>query len=70
MPVNTRDKRFSMMALACPNHTRVWPNPDSSFANQSDRQQLAYLYAGVMGAIIVTLFDGLTTSIRLTGVGH
>lgn len=70
MAIDSRNKRASCIGLKAPNRLHAWPNPDGSLANQSDRQHMAYCYAGVLTAVIVTLFDGLTTSMRLTGVGH
>lgn len=69
MAIDSRDKRASCLAYARPNRTRVWPNPSGSLASQGQRQHLAYLYAGVLTPAVVTMFNGLTTSMRLTGVG-
>lgn len=69
MPIDSANKRYSLIGLLSPTR-RMLPVPDGGFAAQGDRQELEYLYAGVLSAVTVTLFDGLTTSIRLTGVGH
>lgn len=66
---DTRNKRGSCLLFDLP-FARIYPNPDGSLANRGDRQQMAMKYAGILTAAIVTLFDGLTTSLRLTGVGH
>ena len=49
MPVNTRNKRASCLALDML-LGRVWPNPDASLANAPDRAQMAYKYASVFAA--------------------
>lgn len=67
--LDTRNKRGSAILIAH-GFGRVFPNPDSSLANQSDRQQMAQSYAGIETPAVVTVFDGLTTRIMLTGVGN
>jgi len=68
MAITTRNRRASCLVLALP-FGRVWPSPDGSLANQADRQHCAHLYAAVLTAIVVTIFNGIGTSIRLTKVG-
>ncbi len=70
MAVDTRLKRSSCLGLIQPNLGKIWPHPDGSLATAGDRQLMGYSYAGAAVPIIVTIFDGLGTSIRLTGVGH
>lgn len=49
MPVDTRDKRASVIGLAQP-FVRVGPTPDGDFSSQADRQHLAYMYRGILAA--------------------
>lgn len=49
MAVDTRNKRFSLLAFGKP-LPYVMPNPDGSFANANDRAQLVYLYHGLTPA--------------------
>ena len=47
MPVDTRNKRFSMLGLAFP-VTRVFHNPDGGDANSNnERIHYLYLYEGI-----------------------
>lgn len=46
MPVDTRDKRFSMIGLAAP-FRRMLPTPNGGF-DAADRQQLQYCYRGIL----------------------
>ena len=69
MAIDSPDKRYSLIGLMNP-WKRMLPVPDGGFTTQSDRQELIYLYAEVLTASVVSYFDGLTTSIRLTGVGR
>lgn len=48
MPVNTANKRASCISIASPNRLRVWPIPDGSLATQADRQQMAWVYIGIL----------------------
>lgn len=50
MAVDTRDKRFSMFSLAR-QIVPTMPNPDGSFAVQGDRQQLAWMYRGILAGL-------------------
>lgn len=68
--MDTRDKRASCVAMLSPNRTRCWPNPSGSLASQGQRQQMAYSYAGVLTAIIISYFNGLTSQMLLTGAGQ
>lgn len=69
MAVDTAAKRYSMIGFLQP-LKRMLPIPDGGFSTQEDRQQLEYLYAFVFTPSVVTYFQGLTTSIRLTGAGR
>jgi len=46
--VDTRDKRFSMLALATMPPGRPLPNPDGTFNEEADRIHLLYLYRGIL----------------------
>lgn len=50
---------------------RIMPNPPGGFALAADRLQLARLYRGIAATppIVTAWFNGLCTSIRLTGAG-
>lgn len=69
MALDTRNKRASAIGIDSP-WLRVWPNPDGAF-DQADRQQIAGKYSGILAgtAVVIAWFNGLTTSIRLTGIG-
>lgn len=69
MAIDTRNKRASCLLLGMP-FGRVYPNPDASLANQADRQHENRLYAVALAVVVISLFPGLTTSIRLTRVGQ
>lgn len=47
MAVDTRNKRASCLSLGA-SRAAIWPNPDASLANQADRQQMAYVYPGIL----------------------
>lgn len=69
MAVDTRNKRASVLGIDLA-FLHAWPNPDGAF-DQSDRQQIAFKYSGILagGAVVIAWFNGLTTSMRLTGAG-
>lgn len=52
MPIDTANKRFSMLALA--GDDALLPTPDNSLDSVGDRAQLLGLYAGLTGAPPVT----------------
>jgi hypothetical protein len=70
LAVDTRDKRASLIGLAKP-WVRLLQTPTGTIG-QGGRQMLEMLYAGIAaaGPTIVTWMNGLTTSVRLTGVGQ
>ncbi len=47
MSINTRNRRASCIGYGTPQRA-VFPVPDSSLANQGDRQQMAHLYPGIL----------------------
>lgn len=47
MAVDTRDERAAIITYALP--VGVFPNPDSD-VDQADRQQVAFLYPGILAA--------------------
>lgn len=51
MPVDTRDKRASVLGLAVATFALVLPNPDGAALTQADRQQTAFSYAGIAAAV-------------------
>lgn len=69
MAIDTRNKRGSVLGIDL-SFLHIWPNPDGAL-NQADRQQIAFKYSGILagGSVVIAWFNGLTTSIRLTGVG-
>jgi hypothetical protein len=69
MGVDSRNKRASCLLFDMP-FSRTFPNPDGSLANRADRQHMVGKYAFSLAAIVITFFNGLTTTWRLTGVGH
>ena len=62
MPVDTRDKRFSMMGLLQPVPS-ILPNPDGTIETQ-DRAQYAFMYHGI--ALVEPRFWDEVTNTALT----
>lgn len=58
MPVDNRNKRFSLIGFGSP-VPRVLPDPDASFANANDRAMLEYLYHGTLTAAVTALREVL-----------
>jgi hypothetical protein len=56
--VDTRNKRASIIGYALP--MGVFPNPDGTI-DQADRQQIAFLYPGILAAELA-LASGLVTA--------
>jgi hypothetical protein len=57
MTLNTRDKRGSAIGVGLP-FRHVLPNPDPQAEDQADRQQLEFLYRGILAININVLFKG------------
>lgn len=70
MAIDSRNKRGSCLSFAKPNLGKIWPDPDGSLANEPDRAQMAYSFAEALTPVVISLFDGLSTTMRTTGVGH
>lgn len=67
--LDTRAKRASAIGIDSP-MLHLWPLADGTIA-QGDRQQTAFKYSGILAgaAAAIVWFNGLTTSMRLTGAG-
>ena len=50
MPIDSRNKRFSLLGLAMAS-LAVLPAPDATI-DQADRQQLAYCYSGILAGAL------------------
>lgn len=47
MAIDTRNKRAAVIGFDGP-YRSVFPNPDGSLSNQSDRQHMAWKYPGIL----------------------
>ncbi len=51
MPIDTRDRRSSVVGLLKP-YSLILPTPDASAEENPDRQQLAYSYSGIAASAL------------------
>lgn len=70
MAIDTREKRQAVSVVSM-----YWkgPTPTPTVGKDQEwRQEVAWGYPGIlaMTPIVIAWFNGLTTSIRLTGVGQ
>lgn len=67
--LDSRNKRASALGIALA-PGRVYPNPDGSLANQGDRQQMAYSYAGVETPEVITWTGRAGSFLPIMGAGR
>lgn len=63
MAIDTRDKRFSMLAIGS-GLFKAMPNPDGGFGSAADRQMLAYMYSGIVADAPTVSASSFGTNIR------